>query len=472
MLLIALVFQALAIYHTSGFTTKTTPFKVLPEHVADPPRHHRQRAYPDLDVAAWADKVRDLITTARIRRNKAPVVRQQLHQNLPFMAWFIGVIVIVLVGHGCYRMWSHGYYANNECMPASRPNVLESQSSTNSPSPLLKFIQTAVVVILWMILSAALVIYNKWLFVAGGFPHPLTLTTMHMCSCFVVFGILSWLPLKFRVIIMPDVDKEIKWTVYLKGLFPAAVLMALSFGFGNLGFLYATVAFIHMVKPINIVLTSIASFIWGLEIVTSTHCFIVILVCIGVVIAAAGETAFSSIGLICTLVGAASESVKIVILQSVMQTNFKLDPMTTIYRLSLIAALGIGILAVIIEQPVKWDELKYPWTLAVNCFAAVILNVLILSVIKKTSAVVFVFSGIFKDIITIAASTALFQAKLTPLEYVGYAVSICGICFYKLYKDNLELFKKESFLHGSSHALRTAFAHCIPSMRSPNMNLK
>merc|ERR1719464_905380 len=100
---------------------------------------------------------------------------------------------------------------------------------------------------------------------------------------------------------MPDIDKKIPADIYLQGLLPAALLMAMSLGIGNLGFLYASVAFIQMVKPVNVVVTSVAGFLWGLEAATPSHVLIACVVCSGVALAACADVQFSLAGLICQL---------------------------------------------------------------------------------------------------------------------------------------------------------------------------
>jgi len=88
--------------------------------------------------------------------------------------------------------------------------------------------------------------------------------------------------------------------------------------------------------------------------------------------------------------------------------------------------------------------------LVINCAMAVVLNILVATVIKKTSAVVFTLGGIVKDMGVVAASALMFTTPITRMMMCGYLVSVWGICMYKIYKDNLELFKQVGFLQGMS----------------------
>jgi len=316
------------------------------------------------------------------------------------------------------------------------------------PSRAYTLLKACLVVLAWMVFSVVFIVFNKYMFSRGGFPYPVTLTGMHMGSCYIVFGLISWLPGEWRRSLMPDADKFIPTPLYIKGLVPAALLMAICLGIGNLGFLYATVAFIQMVKPVNIVVTSIAGFLWGLEAATPTHLCIAFLVSGGVAIAASGEVEFSLMGLICQLAASTCEGLRLIILQGIMQGSLKLDPLTTLYRFTPVAGLSLCILACLIEGPVDWEGLKLPGLLVLNCLMAVCLNVLIAAVVHQTSAVVFVLAGVFKDIATIAISAAMYHSPVTRQEILGYSLSLIGICLFKVYKDNLAIFKEHGMIAG------------------------
>jgi len=77
---------------------------------------------------------------------------------------------------------------------------------------------------------------------------------------------------------------------------------------------------------------------------------------------------------------------------------------------------------------------------------AVLLNILIVSVIAETSAVVFVLAGVTKDIATIALSVCIYATPIRTVEIIGYSISVAGISMYKVYKDHLQLFKELGFV--------------------------
>merc|ERR1719160_1162547 len=107
--------------------------------------------------------------------------------------------------------------------------------------------------------------------------------------------------------------------------------------------------------------------------------------------------------------------------------------------------LACGAFAV---ERVDFSKLLSPWILVINCATAVILNVLVATVIKKTSAVIFTLAGIGKDVGIVFASMLIFLTPVTRLSAFGYSISIAGLFMYKAYKDNLEVFKEKGFLQG------------------------
>jgi len=310
----------------------------------------------------------------------------------------------------------------------------------------------------WMVLSPAFTMLNKWCFTEGGFPFPVTLTAMHMGSCLVVFGAMSWLPRGVRARVLPDVDTWIPWDVYLRSFVPAALLMAVSLCFGNLALLHSSVIFVQLIKPFNVVIVSFAAFACGLEVPTLTHLVTVTIVALGVFVAVSGGAEFSLIGVSCQLTSSCAEGLRLVILQGVMQTTLKLDPVTTIYRFAPLACLVLVCVSCVLEGPLDLSRVRAPGMILMNCMCAVILNIFIGLVVSRTSAVVSTLAGVAKDIGTIFAASALFARPVAPTDMVGYSMSLAGMCMFKVYKDRLPLFVNDGFIGGWKKVISSVFS--------------
>lgn len=380
-------------------------------------------------------------------------------QYVPLKVWLIGCYLAAMFISSGIRQHSAGgaeRRAASKDRPAGQQTVASPAAARPEATPLLpdkrvsarEGFEAAVILLVWMVVSPMFILLNKWCFTSGGFPFPVTLTAMHMGSCFAVFGAMSWLPKGIRTRIMPDVDTAIPWGVYCKGFAPAALLMTVSLGCANVALLHASVIFIQLVKPLTVVITSLAAFSWGLEVPTVTHLITVSIVAGGVIVAAFGGAEFSLIGLLCQLTASTCEGLRLIVLQGVMQTEMKLDPVTTVYRFAPLAGLVLCFISFLLEEPLDLTRVNCPWMILFNCLSAVLLNILIALVISRTSAVVSVLAGIAKDIGTISVSSSLFARPITATDLIGYGMSLTGICMYKVYKDRLPLFLKEGFLGG------------------------
>jgi len=299
----------------------------------------------------------------------------------------------------------------------------------------------------WMLFSGGFVLFNKWL-LSNGFDHPWTLTGMHMASCFAVFGAISWLPRPMTTHIMPELDKHIPWPAFLKGILPVSLLYGASLGLGNMAASYASVSFLQMVKPFNIILTSLMGFAIGVEVPTLMHITIACVIALGVSSAAFSEVDLNVPGLVLQLCACLAEALRLALLQAVMTKTIQLDPVTTVYRMSPVAGLLLLVVAYFVDPRVPWSLEVSTWLVAANCACAVVLNLLIVFVIKKTSAVVFTLGGVCKDVGTIFASVHFLGSVVTARQLCGFATSMCGIGMYKVYKDNFALFLKHGMCGG------------------------
>lgn len=338
---------------------------------------------------------------------------------------------------------------------------VETQPLTNPPqsSVEVKRIEasTVLLVVVWMVVSSAVVLYNKWVFSTGGFPYPLALTAMHMTCCFVVFGTIRKLaPQGIRLTIMPDADVATSWSAYFKNFIPISLFFAFTLGTGNFAYLYSSVAFIQMMKPFNCICASVAAFAIGVEAPTCSHLIIMSVIVLGILTATGNTGQFSLAGCILQLASSLSEGCRLALMQAITTGGLKLDPVTTVYHFSSASAVLLWCAHFAIEGSFNFSTLLSPWILVINCAMALFLNVLIAAMIKKTSAVAFTLCGVVKDLGIVFASSILFLTPITRLMLLGYSISLAGLIMYKAYKDNLQLFAERGFLRGMHQVAKAA----------------
>lgn len=203
-----------------------------------------------------------------------------------------------------------------------------------------------------------------------------------------------------------------------------------------------------MMKPFNCICASVAAFAVGIEAPTCSHLIIMSVIVLGILTATDNAGQFSLTGCVLQLASSLSEGCRLALVQTITTSGLKLDPVTTVYHFSSASAVLLWCAHFAIEGPFNFSKLLSPWILVINCAMALFLNVLIATVIKKTSAVVFTLCGVMKDLGIVFASSIMFLTPITRLMLLGYSMSLTGLLMYKAYKDNLQLFAERGFLRG------------------------
>lgn len=306
-----------------------------------------------------------------------------------------------------------------------------------------------------MVVSSVMVLSCKWVFTAGGFPYPLLLTTIHMVSCFCVFGFIRlFAPRRMKLALMPDAEVRITWDTYFQNVFAISFFFAFSLGCGQLAFLHASVPFLQMLKPVNCITVSLVAFMLGVETPTPSHMIIVVTIALGVFIATYNATQFSPMGCVLQIVSSVGSGTQLAFTQKFTTGTFKVDPVSTVYYYSLPSAVLLGLATLAYERPYDFSQVVAPRAVMYNTAMALILNVLVAVLIKKTSAVTYTLVAIIKDIGLVIVSSRLFMAPVSAHSFLGYSLAIAGLLMYKAYKDNLEIFKKQGFVVGMDAVVR------------------
>jgi lysylphosphatidylglycerol synthetase-like protein (DUF2156 family) len=96
--------------------------------------------------------------------------------------------------------------------------------------------------LIWVVLSSAVILYNKYILTVINFPFPILLTTLHMaCSAALTAVLVRLRGHDPRT----DVLNARAWLTYV---FPIAVLFAASLWLGNAAYLYLSISFVQIIK--------------------------------------------------------------------------------------------------------------------------------------------------------------------------------------------------------------------------------
>jgi hypothetical protein len=278
----------------------------------------------------------------------------------------------------------------------------------------------------------------------GHFPYPLTLTTNHMLTSWLLANLLRvGCPSAF-----PALQKiEVTWWFCLKFV-PIGVAFALAIVCGNAAYQYLSVSFLQMMKQSNIVVIYTLSVLAGLE--ALRRCSVVLLLgtLCGTMIAIHGELHFLLAGFLLQLVSTLSEAVKVITQGILMSGSYKLDPMTMVLFMAPSCLLANAIPFILHEGP-RIDEIfgqfkmHLPFILTNACLAFV-LNLIVAQCIKQLSPVGYLLCGIVKDVCIIVSSTWLLGDSLTTQQVVGFSIALTGVATYSLYKQNQDCFADDS----------------------------
>lgn len=291
---------------------------------------------------------------------------------------------------------------------------------------------TYMFVCVWMSVSMAVIMFNKWLLAFYGFPYPLTLTMWHMTFCSSIALVLVR---GLKVVKSVNMSS----TEYRKRVMPIGALYAASLWLSNSAYLHLSVSFIQMTKALMPGLV----YCIGCFMRTEPYSFKVTMnmgvIAVGVAIAAYGEVNFVVVGVAQQLSSLVFEATRLMLVQVLMNSQgMALNPIQSLYYVSPACLLCLSIPWTVLELPLllereDWGGLS-PWVLLANAAAAFALNLAVFLLIGKTSALTMNIAGVIKDWILIWMSANVFAAPVTALNLGGYFVAFVAVCFYNNHK--------------------------------------
>ncbi|KFY21623.1 hypothetical protein V493_07251 [Pseudogymnoascus sp. VKM F-4281 (FW-2241)] len=214
------------------------------------------------------------------------------------------------------------------------------------------------------------------------------------------------------------------------------IVYSLSLICGNLTYLYLSVAFIQMLKATTPVAVLVTGWFFGVQKPNMRVLFNVSFIVIGVVLASFGEIKFVMLGFLFQCGGIMFEAVRLVMVQRLLNSpDSKMDPLVSLYYFAPVCTVFNGLIALAWEVPkVSMAEVHKVGlhNFALNAMVAFALNVSVVFLIGKTSSLVLTLCGVLKDILLVAASMMIWGTIVTPLQFIGYAIALGGLVYYKL----------------------------------------
>eukprot|EP00444_Apocalathium_aciculiferum_P006071 CAMPEP_0183393914 /NCGR_PEP_ID=MMETSP0370-20130417/8212_1 /TAXON_ID=268820 /ORGANISM="Peridinium aciculiferum, Strain PAER-2" /LENGTH=348 /DNA_ID=CAMNT_0025574193 /DNA_START=92 /DNA_END=1138 /DNA_ORIENTATION=- len=281
----------------------------------------------------------------------------------------------------------------------------------------------------YIVVSASLIRFNKFLMNKDRFPYSMLLTSCHMSMSFSLCLVLYLVkPGAF-----PGVaNSEGRKLLVLKWMAPIGVAFSVSLYTSNQAYMYCSVTFLQFMKEGNVIIAFLMSCAAGLQAMNRVRCAIIAWIIAGSAMAVSGEVNFVFVGFVYQLISQLAECSRAVMGEVVLSGGgLKLDPLsyTLFVAPACLAVLVGGIIATwdpaIPGALAKW----WPYLLP-NALLAFVLNMLVATIIKEMSAVGFILAGVCKDIALVLFSAVVFAEVVTAHQCFGFMVALGGVFFW------------------------------------------
>ncbi|PHU14802.1 putative sugar phosphate/phosphate translocator [Capsicum chinense] len=307
------------------------------------------------------------------------------------------------------------------------------KATAHSGGVLKKIILSYTYLAIWIVLSATVIVYNKYILDKKlyNWPFPISLTMIHMAFCsslaFLIVRILKLVELF-----------TLSRKVYLTCVLPIGALYSLSLWLSNSAYIYLSVSFIQMLKALMpVAVYTIGILLKKDSFKKSTMCNM-LAISVGVAIAAYGESKFDAYGVTLQLLAVVVEATRLVMIQILLSSRgIKLNPIATLYYVAPSCLIFLSIPWVFVEYPVLRESymrgvgLNLDFTIfGTNCLCAFALNLAVFLVVGKTSALTMNIGGVVKDWLLIAFSWSVIKDSVTPLNLIGYGLAFLGVAYY------------------------------------------
>eukprot|EP00929_Paragymnodinium_shiwhaense_P087970 TRINITY_DN4815_c0_g1_i1.p1 TRINITY_DN4815_c0_g1~~TRINITY_DN4815_c0_g1_i1.p1 ORF type:complete len:395 (-),score=84.88 TRINITY_DN4815_c0_g1_i1:103-1176(-) len=286
----------------------------------------------------------------------------------------------------------------------------------------------------YIVVSACLINFNKFMMNEHRFPFAIALTTAHVLVTFLSCSSLYFL----KPSLFPTMDQAIARRGQLfKYFVPVSLLFIIGVVCSNLAYLYCSVPFLQFMKEWNVALVFLFSCLAGSQSCDRVKFTVIVWIVMAACMAVTGDMRFSHLGFIIQCCSQFGETTRVVLQEWLLSgQEVRLDPLT--YQI-LVGPPTLATLAVV--NIYYWNPLIlpalhawWPYILA-NAACAVLLNVTIALLIKHAGGVAFVLSGIVKDIVIVTSSAYLTGVTLCTQQIIGFLLASLGIAYWGLLKS-------------------------------------
>lgn len=298
----------------------------------------------------------------------------------------------------------------------------------------------------YIVMSVWLINYNKYL-MSGPFPYSIALTGGHMVVSFLMSLAVYTV---FGYATHPAMEKvnEMSKTKFVIKLFPLAIAFGVSVTLSNEAYRYCTVPFLQMCKELNIVFVYVASVMFALEKLSARTTTLLAIVLFGCTISIHGQVDFNAQGFTYQISSQMAEICKM-LLQAYIMQSMKIDPLTMVMWMAPLCFAGISTAIWYSWTPMIITDAKACWNhLLMNSMVAFFLNHSVSYLLRISSGITMVLSGIVKDICIVSIAAMLFGAHLERIQIIGFTIAIMGIFAHSVVKSFPEVADEHGVIKG------------------------
>lgn len=327
------------------------------------------------------------------------------------------------------------------------------QSVGDHPSGPWKMALTAFFGVGYILTSAGMISFNKYLINKDRFPYAIVLVFLHNVFCSVVAATLRLIkPSWFPSLTDPDVSKRVVVDrhIILKGCLPIAIQISIFLVLSNSAYIHSSVSFLQMMKEANLVLVYIMSVCLAMEKFLWRSVVLIVLIMAATTMTIHGEIHFSWTGFTMQAVGQIFESAKIV-LQAVLLSGWKLDALSYMLLVPPLCAmvLGVEMLFLVFVYPIEhfavptlWNVLAWsPYLLASSCLAFM-LNTVVALFVKNSSAIAYILAGLVKDAAIVGAGVYVLREATSVQQVTGFVLQLSLVFLWSLCKTYPKIFER------------------------------
>ena len=194
-----------------------------------------------------------------------------------------------------------------------------------------------------------------------------------------------------------------------------------------------------MLKALTPVSTMLWGFLFKLERPTLPLISAVTLITSGVMVASVGEVNFNMFGVISMVSSVTAEGLRLVLMQYVLSKQ-QMQPLEALLYVAPACFVWLALAVFVFESSAIWQNHAWeivagnPWYFVFSGCAGFALNGLAMAVIKLASALALKVLGVCKDIGLVALSVVAYGEKVSPVQIMGYCVSLVGFSWYNRLK--------------------------------------